>query len=239
MTSKWCYIPNMKTLGLVVSDKKIFENCILKPYFLTLWPTYATNWNGLNNFDRGPHRNHSCEVWSKSNKWFQRRCCLKKLLTDARMDARTDDGQRTPDIEGSQKLTEHFVLRWAKNHKNQSPFNLKTIFSQVLSRVKHTIASIKLLIDIGKRGRQTVDNQSRSVLQPFFNVFIKTMALMTLAKSTNKHVYKHDMCIERYSRSIVMMLITIRALYCGPCRETNRFAIRQSNTQIDLRTFAT
>jgi len=31
----------------------------------------------------------------------------------------------------------------------------------------------------------------------------------------------------------------IRALYCGPCRETNRFAIRQSNTQIDLRTFAT
>ena len=30
-----------------------------------------------------------------------------------------------------------------------------------------------------------------------------------------------------------------RALYCGPCRETNRFAIRQSNTQIDLRTFAT
>jgi len=29
-------------------------------------------------------------------------------------DARTDDGQWTPDIEGSQKLIEHFVLRWAK-----------------------------------------------------------------------------------------------------------------------------
>ena len=28
-------IPNMKALGLVVSDKKIFENCILKTYFLT------------------------------------------------------------------------------------------------------------------------------------------------------------------------------------------------------------
>jgi len=26
----------MKALGLVVSDKKIFENCILKTYFLTL-----------------------------------------------------------------------------------------------------------------------------------------------------------------------------------------------------------
>jgi len=41
----------MKALGRVVSDKKIFENCILKTYFFTLWPTYATNWNGLNNFD--------------------------------------------------------------------------------------------------------------------------------------------------------------------------------------------
>ena len=35
--------------------------------------------------------------------------------TDARTHARTDDGRQTPDIEGSQKLTEHFVLRWAKN----------------------------------------------------------------------------------------------------------------------------
>jgi len=43
----------MKALGIVVSDKKIFENCILKTYLLTPWPTYATNWNGLNNFDRG------------------------------------------------------------------------------------------------------------------------------------------------------------------------------------------
>ena len=103
----------MKALGLVVSDKKIFENCILKTYFLTPWPTYASNWNRLNNFDRGPPRDHSCEVWSKSNKRFQRRCCLKKLLTDARTHAYTD-GRRTPDIEGSQKLTEHFVLRWAK-----------------------------------------------------------------------------------------------------------------------------
>ena len=104
----------MEALGLVVSDKRIFENCILKTYFLTPWPTYATNWNGLNNVDRGPPRHHSCEVWSKSKKRFQMRCSLKKLLTHARTDARTDDGQRTPDIEGSQKLTKHFVLRWAK-----------------------------------------------------------------------------------------------------------------------------
>ena len=72
-----------------------------------------------------------------------------------------------------------------KNPQNLSPLYLKTIFSQVLSRVKQTIASIKLLIGIGKQGRQTIDNQSWSVLQPFYFVLIKTMALMTLAKSTN------------------------------------------------------
>jgi len=81
----------MKALGLVVSDKKNFESFIFKIYFLTQWPTYATNWNGLNNFDRGPPRDHSCEVWSKSNKRFQRRCRLKKLLTHARTHGRTTD----------------------------------------------------------------------------------------------------------------------------------------------------
>jgi len=43
----------MKALGLVVLDKKIFESFISKTYLLTPWPIYATNWNGLNNFDRG------------------------------------------------------------------------------------------------------------------------------------------------------------------------------------------
>ena len=42
---------------------------------------------------------------------------LFKEIVDGRTDARMDDGRRTPDIEGSQKLTEHFVLRWAKNWK--------------------------------------------------------------------------------------------------------------------------
>jgi len=35
-----CYIPNMKALGLVLSEEKIFENRILKTYFFTSWPTY-------------------------------------------------------------------------------------------------------------------------------------------------------------------------------------------------------
>jgi len=38
----------MKAMGLVVSDKKMFENSILITYFLTPWPTYATNGNSLN-----------------------------------------------------------------------------------------------------------------------------------------------------------------------------------------------
>jgi len=103
----------VKVLGLVVSDKKIFENCILKTYFLTLWPTYATNWNGLNNFNRGPPRDHSCKFWSKSNERFQRRSCLSKKSLRTTHDAHrtTDDGQRPITI----AHLEHFVLRWAKN----------------------------------------------------------------------------------------------------------------------------
>ena len=105
----------MKALGLVVSDKKIFENCILKTYFLTPWPTYATNQNHLNNFGRGPPRDHSCEVWSKSNEWFQRRRCLSKKVYGRRT---TDDGRQMTTDDGQRSVTiahpEHFVLRWAK-----------------------------------------------------------------------------------------------------------------------------
>ena len=77
----------MKALGLVVSDKKIFENCI------------------LNNFGRGPPRDHSCEVLSKSNEWFQRRRCLSKKVYARR--TTHDDGQRPVTI----AHPEHFVLR--------------------------------------------------------------------------------------------------------------------------------
>ena len=56
-----------------------------------------TNWNGLNNLDRVTHRDHSCEVWSKSNEWFQRRSRLNENVY-ARAYALTDDGQRTVTI---------------------------------------------------------------------------------------------------------------------------------------------
>ena len=46
--------------------------------------------NHLNNFERGPTNDHSCEVWSKSNQWFKR-CRLKKLFTDGRTHGRMTD----------------------------------------------------------------------------------------------------------------------------------------------------
>ena len=33
--------------------------------------------NHLNNFERRPTKDHSCEVWSESNQWFRRRYCFK------------------------------------------------------------------------------------------------------------------------------------------------------------------
>ena len=45
--------------------------------------------NHFNNFERGPTKDHSCEVWSKSNHWFRRRCCLK--IVNGRMDRRRPD----------------------------------------------------------------------------------------------------------------------------------------------------
>jgi len=105
----------MKALGLVVSDEKVFENCHLKTYCLTPWPTYNTNWNNLNNFGRGPPRDHFCDVWSKSNERFQRRWCWSKKVYGRRT---TDDARRTTTDDGQRPITivypEHFVLRWAK-----------------------------------------------------------------------------------------------------------------------------
>jgi len=57
-----------------------FENLFFDPV------TYLCNQvERLNNFGRGTPRDHSCEVWSKSNEWFQRRCLSKKVYTQ-RMD---------------------------------------------------------------------------------------------------------------------------------------------------------
>jgi len=88
-----------------------FENLFFYPV-----TNYATNQNHLNNFGGGPPWDHSCEVWSKSNEWFQRRRCLSKKVYGRRT---THDARRTTHDDGQRPITkahpEHFVLRWAKN----------------------------------------------------------------------------------------------------------------------------
>jgi len=56
-------------------EKLHFENIIFDPV------TYLRN--QLERFE------HYCKIWTKSNEPFQRKSCLKKLLTDERTDGRT------------------------------------------------------------------------------------------------------------------------------------------------------
>ena len=92
-----------------------------------------------------------------------------------------------------------------KYHQNQSPFNLKTLFSRVLSRMKQTIASIKLLIGIGKQGRRTVDNQSRYVL-PLYR-FINQFVYQNNGVNDTCQINKRALCT-----SMTHVLIAIRGL---------------------------
>ena len=62
--------------------------------------------NHLNNFERGPTKDHSCEVWSKSNQWFRRRCCLK--IVDGRTDGRTYGRRRR-----RRTVSDHKSSPWA------------------------------------------------------------------------------------------------------------------------------
>jgi len=127
----------MKALGLVVSEKNIFENCLLKTYFLTPWPTYATNWNGLNNFGRESPRDHSCDIWSKSNEQFQRRC-LSKKVDRRRM---TDDGRRRTKASHNSSPSVHEM------HVNMSKWN-KKVYISIVSVENPTWERIGFAFDI-------------------------------------------------------------------------------------------
>ena len=50
--------------------------------------------NHLNNFERGATKDHSSEVWSKSNQWFRRRCCLNIVDGQTDNDENDDDDGR-------------------------------------------------------------------------------------------------------------------------------------------------
>jgi len=117
----------MKALGLVVLDKKIFESFILKTFLLTPWPTCAANWNGLNNFDRGPPRDHSCEVWSNFHKWLKRRCRFKFS----------------------------FVLRWAKK-PNATSYLWVLIWPQTGSKLSLDTRLVNYYLpDVNNEGKYT------------------------------------------------------------------------------------
>ena len=54
-------------------------------FFLLPWqPELWVELNSLNNFGRASPKEHSCQVSWRLAKWFWRRRCLKKLLTDDR-----------------------------------------------------------------------------------------------------------------------------------------------------------
>ena len=55
-------------------------------------PEFCMELISLNNFRRGPCKDHSCEVSLKSHRWYYRRRWFCNLLT---YDGRTTDGRRT------------------------------------------------------------------------------------------------------------------------------------------------
>ena len=79
------------------------KNCLKNSISLIWQPEFLMESNSVNNFWRGPPKEHSCQVWSELAKWFGRRRCLKKLLM-------THNGH----IITLKAPLEHVVLRWAK-----------------------------------------------------------------------------------------------------------------------------
>ena len=68
--------------------RRSLKNCLKNSISLPWKPKFLMESNSVNNFWRGPLKEHSFQVWSKLAQRFGRRRCLKKLLT-------THDGRRT------------------------------------------------------------------------------------------------------------------------------------------------
>ena len=79
-------------------------------YWLPWQPEFSMEFNFLNNFERGPSKDHSCKVWLQLAQWLRRRCRLNEIVDAARRTT-TDAGQWRI----RKAHPEHFVLRWAKN----------------------------------------------------------------------------------------------------------------------------
>ena len=90
--TKGTFLQNYTEFCPVVSEiliRRFFKFLVKKSIFSSCDPDMQWTRNHLNNFERGPTKEHSCEVWSKSNQKFRRRCCLK--IVDGQMD--DDDGR--------------------------------------------------------------------------------------------------------------------------------------------------
>ena len=83
--------------------RRFLKNCLKNSILLPWQPEFLMESISVNNFWRGPPKEHSCQVWSKLAQRFGRRISLKRLLT-------THDRQITT----LKAPLEHVVLRWAK-----------------------------------------------------------------------------------------------------------------------------
>ena len=87
-----CYIPNIKALGLLFSEKGIFKDAVLFSFCLPWQPELWVEFKSLNDSCRASPKEHPCQGSSRLAQWFQR--CLKKLLADEGRQT-VDDGHRT------------------------------------------------------------------------------------------------------------------------------------------------
>ena len=90
-----CYIPTIKALDLLISDKKIFKEFISKIYF-SLCDLARQRTKTINNFVRGPPKDHLCEIFSKIELGFRRSCHFSQLLTYRRRRTTKTDHQSSP-----------------------------------------------------------------------------------------------------------------------------------------------
>ena len=106
----WKGAPNEHSCEIILKSdqpflrRRFFKNYLKISISLPWQPEFLMESNSVNNFWRGPPKEHSCQVWSKLAQRFGRRRCLKKLLT-------THDRHLTT----LKAPLEHVVLRWAKN----------------------------------------------------------------------------------------------------------------------------
>ena len=73
-----------------IMEEKDFEVWVFSHFLILQQPKFYTECKSLNNFERGPTKEHSCEVWLKLVLRFRTTCLKLKVNNGWRT---TDDGQ--------------------------------------------------------------------------------------------------------------------------------------------------